>query len=123
MAPNIRHRLDLLRALLTGEGLEALLEPLAPPELLAAHRFVREKTVEFGIRIRGKKWAQDELEAELRALGEAHAAATCPAQERQCHLDLCLEGQPQCMRKAAMAQILAMAAACKAYLQSPEPPG
>ncbi|HOT95952.1 MAG TPA: hypothetical protein PLG50_13045 [bacterium] len=120
MVLRINRKLDLVRALLSGDGLQELLGLLSPLELLEAYRFVQEKTIEFGVRVRGKKFAQEEMLAELRALGEAHAARTCPDQNRQCRLEQCLEGHPQCLREAAVTQILAMASVCRSFLHPQE---
>jgi len=113
-------KLDLLRALLCGGGLQEQLEALPPAGLLEAHRFVWEKTVEFGIKMRGRRFPQEELQMALRARGDLRAAKGCPAQLRQCRLQECAEHHPECMREAAMEQILAMGAAVSEYLHRPD---
>ncbi len=120
MALRINRKLDLIRSLLSGEGLQELLGLISPAELLEAHRFVQEKTIEFGLRVQAKRFAQEEMLTELRTLAEAHAASSCPDHNRQCRMEACLARQPQCLRETAVRQILAMAAVCRSFLQPPE---
>ncbi len=115
-------KLDLLRALFSGKGLQEPLALLSPLGLLEAHRFVWEKTVEFGIKMRGRKFPQEELQAELRTRADLRAAETCPAQLKQCRLQECAERHPACMREVAIDQILTMSAAVGDYLQIPVKP-
>jgi hypothetical protein len=110
-------KLDLLRALLIGANFKSMLDSLSEQELLNAHRFVWEKTVEIGIKMRGRQFPQEELQAALRALAELVTAKDCPADAKQCNLRDCAERHPRCMREVATAQIVAMGAAAKEYLQ------
>ncbi len=110
-------KLDFLRALLMGANMERLIEQLSDQELLSVHRFVWEKTVEFGIKMRGRQFPQEELQTALRALAEVRTDRNCPAEVKQCHLRECAERHPQCMREVAADQIVAMGAAAKDYLQ------
>jgi hypothetical protein len=110
-------KLDLLCSMLAGKSMDALLAPLSEAQLLEAHRFIWEKTVEFGIKIRGKKFPLDELQAALRALAEVQISRDCPAQVKQCRLTECASRHPQCMRRVATEQILGMSQAIHDYLR------
>ena len=106
-------KLTLLHALLTGERLQPLLEPLDEQSLLMAHRFVHEKAIEFGIRMRGRRFSENELLALIAAEGPRE----CLAQRHPCQLQECATLHRECMRNVALDQINSMADAIKAYLQ------
>ncbi len=112
-------KLDLLRALLCGSGLQKQLETLPPAGLLEAHRFIWEKTVEIGIKMNGRRFPQEELQAALRARSDLRVARDCPAQLKQCRLQECAERNPECMCEAAIEEILAMSAAVSEYMHKP----
>lgn len=122
MSLSVSIKLDLLRSMLMGHNLKEMVESFSESELLDVHRFIWEKTVEFGIKMYGKRFPQEELQAALRALAELHSARACPAQMKHCQLAFCVNRYPQCMRKIAVEQILAMGAATKKYLQQQNPP-
>lgn len=111
-------KLALLHALITGKELQPILERLDDQELLSAHRFVHEKAVEFGIRMHGRRFAEDELWQLNAAVGQR----TCLAQRHPCQLSECAVLHPECMRAMAQEQIHSMASAIKTYLQLPGRP-
>jgi hypothetical protein len=114
-------RMELLQALLTGQSLKPVIQKLEIQELLGAHRFVYEKTIEFGIKMRGRRFEQDELLATLQALADDYTNRICLADRPGCQLQECALLFPQCARGVASEQIIAMARAIKEYLLLNEP--
>ncbi len=116
MLLSISLKMELLRALLTGTALTPVLEPLPPTDLLLVHRFVWEKTLEFGIKMQGRHFPQDEIQARLRSLSQAQFSRGCPAKLKNCQLQECYMQQPGCMRAMALQQIEAMGSAVQEFL-------
>ncbi len=116
MALSISLKLDIIRALLTGTAMEPIIENLRANDILSVHRFVWEKTLEFGIKTRGRHFPQEELQSRLRSISQAQISRGCPADLKNCQLYDCYQQQPECMRAMALQQIEAMCSAVQDYL-------
>lgn len=101
-------KFELLYLLFTNGKVQPFIEALDLPDLLAAHRFLAEKTVELGIKIKGKNFPHQALTERLRAIAKTHINHHCPALQTNCNVYECAEKYPDCARKIAMKQILAM---------------
>ncbi|MBN1541469.1 hypothetical protein JW992_04945 [candidate division KSB1 bacterium] len=64
-------KFQVLCRMLKGKRLGVLMEKLNDAQCLELQRFVWEKTLEFGIRAKGRRFTQEELLARLKA-AEAH---------------------------------------------------
>lgn len=111
-------RLELLRVLITQDQINQLIEKLDPFELFAVHRFIWEKTIEFGIKIKGKSFPQEEINGRLKLIAKQHNEKKCPAALKSCNPIDCIKKCHDCARSIASKQIMTMCQMTKEFFQN-----
>jgi len=107
---------DLVRRMLAGASLRAGLEKVSAEELVAAFRFIYEKTIELGQLAYGGSFPQEELLHTGRPF-HLPPAVDC----RQAHICQpleCLHRQPDCARDRILLQIDRLSGLARTLLQS-----
>jgi len=113
-------KLNLLGQLLNGHTLQAFVTGLSDADLLAAHRFVWEKTLEFGIKMKGKSFPQDTVNSRLQGIAKVHHDRGCAADLKYCSPEECAGQQPRCSRAVLTEQIAAMEQLTREFFQGGE---
>jgi hypothetical protein len=118
MQLSISQKMELVRAMLNGSDMLPLLHNCTSLELLHVHRFVWEKTLEFGIKTKGRSFPQEELQTELRSLSQAQLSLGCPGGYKDCQIRNCYSTHPECMRTLAIQQIEVMFASVQEFFKT-----
>jgi hypothetical protein len=113
-------KLNLLGLLLNRRPLQAFVGGLSDAALWAAHRFVWEKTLEFGIKMKGKSFPQDAVNNRLQGIAKTHHDRGCAADLKYCSPEECVAQHPQCARAVLLEQITAMEQMTREFFQGGE---
>jgi len=118
LTPGIKLR--LLGLLLNRRPLKAFAGGLSDADLAAAHRFIWEKTLEFGIKTKGKSFPQDTVNDRLQDIAKARHNHGCAADLKHCSPEECAGPHSQCARAVLLEQIDAMEQMTREFLQGGE---
>jgi hypothetical protein len=111
-------KLELLHCLFSNRSPGDVLPSLSPEEIVSAHQFIWEKTIEFGIRSRGKNFSQDELISYCQK-NTVPVPEACRNKPHLCYSIACLLQQRDCALPRISAQIDCLCKMARAYLTPP----
>lgn len=111
-------KFELLHLLFTNAKMQPFIESLDLYDLFIAHRFIWEKTIELGIKIKGKSFPQEAVTDRLRTISKERNDKNCPSLYKMCNPQECTDKHPDCARKMAIKQIMAMCAMSREFLKS-----
>ena len=98
-------KLEILRSILTGKSIDSLLINLTPNQILETQRFVWEKTLEFGIRIKGNDFSSEEITNRFKSIALYQDEMNCKHPPHKCRGTDCFRSNPECAIKKAKNQI------------------
>ncbi|MDZ7371422.1 MAG: hypothetical protein ONB12_09650 [candidate division KSB1 bacterium] len=98
-------KLQLLRHLLTGTPPQSFLDNLTAAQMIAAHQFIWEKTLEIGIQLLGDKFSQSAVVKRIQSIEAYKIAAGCSEPQQRCETNACLDEHPECVHRKLKLQI------------------
>lgn len=98
-------KLQLLRHLLTGTPPESFLDNLTAEQMIAAHQFVWEKSLEIGIQLLGEKFSQAGILKRLRTIEAYKISVDCSEPQQRCETNACIKEHPECVHRKLKMQI------------------
>ncbi len=108
MSSNLLLKFELLYLLFTDGNIKTFIESLDLDQLLVTHRFLSEKTIELGIKIKGKSFPQEVITERLKTIAKSQSNHNCPSLHTACNIYECVDKRPDCARKMAIKQIPAI---------------
>ncbi len=98
-------KLDFLRRMFNSDSLSAIFDELQPDQIIEAQRFIWEKTIEFGIKVKGKDFSQDELMERFKPVSAYQMEMKCDYPASKCRGTECFYSDPECAINKAKNQV------------------
>jgi len=95
----ISDKLEALYRLLKGISLDDLIDGMTNQEVVALQKFVWDKTVETGVRVRGKEFDRTEITQRMIPTPVYQRQQGCAERVYYCKGTLCIHSNPNCARK------------------------
>src|SRR3990172_2405759 len=89
-------KLEFLRKLFFGLAMETALNALTPEQMMEAHRFFWEKSLEFGIRSKGKDFKKEEITSRFTPISHFQKKMNCKNALQKCKGTDCFYTNPEC---------------------------
>ena len=115
LSPDIK--LQILHNLIKDISIGPLIEDLSTEELLALKQFIWEKTVEIGIRTKGKNFSSDEITGKFVSTEVYQKQQNCKEPMAFCNSTECFKVNPLCATNRVKGQIEKMANAIQGFIK------
>lgn len=113
----VSDRLTILFQLFHGEKISLLIDKLDDRSVSDVQKFMWEKTVEFGIVCRGKKFDRKEVTRKMTPTPVYQLQQRCTQSVYNCKGTHCIYSNPGCARKKIKEHVDVMAESIREYIQ------
>lgn len=123
MKPNNFHlktgtKLKAINFILNNEPLNRIVEELSIPEIIEFQNYIWELSVEFGIKLRGKKFTRKEITRNMPSTANYQRKVGCSEKIYYCKGTHCINSNPGCATKKIKIHVEIMAQVIRGYIQS-----
>ncbi|MBN1997464.1 hypothetical protein JW935_07935 [candidate division KSB1 bacterium] len=98
-------KLQIIRDLLQGKEVEAIMDEMSKQEMLDTKEFVFEKILEFGFKTKGRKFSRDRVLNTLNDLKNYQKEKSCNFPAGSCRNIDCYDRNPDCARQKMKMEI------------------
>lgn len=107
-----------IRSILNREKVSAIVDTLNIHEVIGFHDYLWELAVEFGIKVRGKKFNRKEITRQMPDPAEYQKKMGCPEQIYYCKGTHCIHSHPECATKKIKEHVDVMAHVIRGFIES-----
>ena len=111
-------KLEILYRLFLGKSLNTMVDDLSAQEVIELQKFMWERTVEMGIKIRGNRFDRKEITRKMKPTANYQRQQGCNEQIYYCKGTHCIHLHPACARKKIKEHVNVMGQAFIGYIQS-----
>jgi hypothetical protein len=111
-------KLQAIYWILNGTPVSQLIDNLAIPEIIEFQKYVWDLTVEFGIKVKGKKFTRKEITRHIPPTAEFQKRMGCPEKVYYCKGTHCIMLNPDCATKKIKEHVDIMAEVIRGFIQS-----
>ncbi len=115
-------RVEVMGLLISGNPFDKILAQFSNEEMIALQKFVWDKTVEIGLRLKGKSFTRKDITQRMVSTPTYQRAQTCSERIYYCKGVLCIHSNATCARNKINGQLAAMQAAVQQWLADSSPP-
>lgn len=115
MRPGLK--LEIFHCIIEGKSVTPLLADLNVDEVMALQNFLWEKTVEIGLKVKGKYFAREEVTSKMVGITEYQREQGCVEPESTCKGYDCIQLNSDCALRKMKGQIEIMASAIHKYFK------
>ncbi|MEE4311256.1 MAG: hypothetical protein V2J62_05250 [candidate division KSB1 bacterium] len=112
----VSKKLEIIYHLLNGEPISHLIDDMKNHEVIDTQKFMWEKTVEFGVKSRGKNFARDEVTRYMTPSDQYQKLKNCKEPKYYCKGTLCINNHQECARNKIKEHIDIMADAIRQFI-------
>ena len=121
-ALSLAARVEVMVFLISGKPFDEILSQLSNEEVGALQKFVWDKTVEIGLRLKGKNFTRKNITQRMVSTPSYQRAQACSEHIYYCKGVLCIHSNSACARNKINGQLAAMQAAVQQWLNDSTPP-
>ena len=112
----LSEKIEILYHLFHGNAINPLIDELENRASVELQQFMWEKTVEFGIKSRGKNFSRGEITRKMTPTANYQKQQGCSEPQYNCKGTHCINSNPQCARKKIKEHIAIMAESIWDYI-------
>ena len=101
-------KVEAVYRLLKGISFDDLVDSMSNEDVVALQKFLWDKTVEIGLRVRGKNFTRREITSRMVPTPAYQREQNCSERTYFCKATLCILSNPSCARKKLKGQFQAM---------------
>ena len=109
-------RLLALHMLFTNHHLSPIIEQLDNEQSVMFQKFIWEKTIEFGIKARGKDFLRNDITSRMISSEDYQIEQNCSEPLYTCKASSCIQSNPNCARRKIKGQVDVMAEVIWEYI-------
>lgn len=110
-------KLQILYNLFNHKPLDEMIDSMTNQEVVALQKFVWDKTVEFGLKTRGKDFDKTEITGRMVPTPIYQRQQGCTERIYNCKGTTCIYSNPNCARKKIKGQVQVMGDVIAEYLE------
>ncbi len=110
-------RLLALHMLFSNRHLSPIIEQLDNDRSVMFQKFVWEKTIEFGIKAKGKDFSRNDITSRMISSEEYQQEQNCSEPLYTCKASSCIHSHPNCARRKIKGQVDVMAEVIWEYIR------
>lgn len=111
-------KVEILFHLFHGDKISSMVDALENRAVVELHKFLWEKTVEFGIKIRGKNFNRKEITRKMTPTAVYQKKHACSEHPYYCKGTHCININPKCAREKIKEHVDVMAESIWEYINS-----
>jgi len=111
-------KLEIVYFLFTGKPLGSLMDALSTREVIESQRFVWDRTVEMGIKVRGNQFDRKEITRKMTSTPKYQSQQNCTERVYYCKGTHCIHSNPDCARNKIKQQLDVMGEVFQGYIKS-----
>lgn len=115
MRPGLK--LEIFHCIIEGKKVAPLLDGLKIDEIMALQNFMWEKTVEIGLKVKGKYFTREEVTSKMVGIADYQKRQGCLESENICKGYECIQLHSECAQRKMKDQIEVMATAIHKYFK------
>lgn len=115
MLPGLK--LEIFHSIIEGKNVAPLLDGLQVDDVMVLQNFLWEKTVEIGLKVKGKYFNREEVTSKMIGIGDYQKKQGCPEPESTCKGYECIPLHSECAVRKMKDQIEVMATAIHKYFK------
>ena len=108
--------IQVLQRLFNNEAVESIVDKLETEEVIELQHFMWEKTVEFGIKAKGKKFSRTEITEKMIPSSKYQEMKNCKEPSYICKGTQCIYSNPICAMEKIKSHIAVMSSAIREYV-------
>ena len=111
----ISTKVEILQRLFTHGDVESIIDKLDVHEVVESQRFIWEKTVEFGIKAKGKDFSRTDVTQKMVTSSEYQQLKGCKEPSFVCKGTQCIHSNPVCAIEKIRNHIMVMSEAIREF--------
>ena len=111
-------KLQAICAIMNQTQVSRIIENLSIPEIIEFQKYIWDLTVEFGIKVKGKKFTRKEITRHVPSTAEFQKRMGCPEKVYYCKGTHCITINPDCATKKIKEHVDIMAEVIRGFIQS-----
>ncbi len=109
-------RVEVISRLFSGEPFDDLVDMLSVDEVVHLQKFVWNKTVEIGLRLKGAAFSRKDITSRMISTPSYQRQQKCSERTYYCKATLCIHSNPDCARNKIKGQLSAMQQAVQHWI-------
>jgi len=110
-------KLQVIYRILNATPVSPLIDVLAIPEIVEFQKYVWDLSVEFGIKVKGKKFTRKEITRNIPPTADFQKRMGCPEKVYYCKGTHCIMINPDCATKKIKEHVDIMAEVIRGFIQ------
>ncbi|HDL19486.1 MAG TPA: hypothetical protein ENH29_10560 [Bacteroidetes bacterium] len=115
-------RIEVMVYLVMNKPFIEFMGKLSNVEVVALQKFVWDKTVEIGLRLKGKSFTRKDITKRMIPTPTYQRQQKCSERVYYCKGVMCIHSNPECARNKIHGHLSAMQGAVQQWLEETEPP-
>jgi hypothetical protein len=107
-----------IHAIVNDDKISPIIDELEVPAIIDFHDFVWDLAVEFGIKVRGKKFSRKEITRHMSTTSAYQKRMGCPEKVYYCKGTHCIHTHPDCAKNKIKDHVDIMAQVIRGFIQS-----
>lgn len=113
-------KLQAIHRIMNQKPVSQIIDNLSIPQIIEFQKYMWDLTVEFGIKVRGKKFTRKEITRHIPPTAEYQKRMDCPEKVYYCKGTHCIMINPDCATKKIKEHVDIMAEVIRGFIQSAE---
>lgn len=113
-------KVEAIYRLLKSIPLDDLVDSYSNQDVVALQKFIWDKTVEIGLRMKGKEFSRKDITSRMMPTPVYQRQQGCSERVYFCKATLCILSNPKCARKKLKGQFQAMQEVVQEWIRQPQ---
>jgi len=111
-------KLRAIYSILDEKPVSEIMDHLKIPEIIELQKFIWDLAVEFGIKVRGKKFTRKDITRKMPSTTEYQRSVGCGEKIYYCKSTHCINSNPECATQKIKQQVDCMADSIREFMKS-----